>query len=71
MEKIKQIDIDTDSDTEQIATIDKNHNIDKNIQCATVMAMSMASTSYSTVENHPANRNLYLDVPTEMDCKII
>ncbi|XP_055308625.1 uncharacterized protein LOC129572637 [Sitodiplosis mosellana] len=67
MEKIERIEIDSDSDTEKTTTIDKNHNIDKKVQCA----MAMASTSCPTVPDSPGNRNSCLDVPVKMECETI
>lgn len=67
MEQIDRIVIDSDSDTENIATIDKNHNIDKTVRCA--MAMAMASTSCTKVPDSTTNSSSYRDEPVKMECK--
>ena len=65
MEQIERIEIESDSDTENIATIDKNHNIDKTVRCT----MAMASTSYTTVPDTTTNSSSYRDEPVKMECK--
>lgn len=65
-DQMEKIEIDTDDDAAQTVTIDKNHNINKNIQ----YSMEIASTSCSTAETCPTNYNSYPDVPAKMQCKL-
>lgn len=61
MDQSEPIEIDSDTDSDNTAIIDKNHNIDKNVVCATTTetVLVMASTSSSTADDHPINPILH------------
>lgn len=61
MDQSEPIEIDSDTDSDNTAIIDKNHNIDKNVLCATTTetVMVIAFTSSSTANDHPTNCSLH------------